>query len=84
MATTQATPDVRQTVFEVKGGNSREGSQVVRIDRDVYNFATNLAYQCRITLTEVVSRMLRDAIPYTSVCESKLYEFDSSGSERRG
>ena len=52
---------------------------VMRIDADLSDAIKEIARKCMLTDTAVLSRIVRDALPYIKLTERKVYEMGGDG-----
>lgn len=72
----------QETIFYTSPLKPRSGScPPVRLDGDLYDQVNVIARKCRLPITEVVSRIIRDGLPFVRLVEAPLYELKTGGDE---
>ena len=69
----------RETTFytDPKGVSPVKGSPQIRIDGDLYARIREISAQCMLSDREVLSRIVRDALPFVRLRERKVYEIET-------
>lgn len=68
------------TLFQLPETDTN-ATEAVRMDLDLVIQINEIARKCMLTRREVLSRIVRDALPYVKVVERKVYEMVESGKE---